>query len=376
MGKRRKKNRRLHIHRRTQPGASPGTVTADPEARRTSVQVIAYGPDEIVEKSIDNLDAIRGIVGKHPVTWINVDGLGDAATIEKIGQIFGVHRLALEDVVNTHQRAKVDPYGDQLFIVARMADLELRSNTEQLSMFVGANFVITFQEEAGDSWEPIRQRIRNKVGRIRTQGPDYLVYEIIDANIDAYFPILEQFGERLDELEDSVLLQSNGHLIDRIHELKGGLLMLRRAIWPHREMLAALARESMPLITDHTRVHLRDCYDHIVQLVDLTETYRELTADLRDLYMSAISNRINETMRVLTIIATIFIPLTFVAGIYGMNFDSGDSPWNMPELHWYWGYPSVLALMAVIAAAMLIFFRARGWLGGSPAKPRSNGTGE
>jgi magnesium transporter len=368
MGKRRKK-RRLHIHRRTQPGASPGTVTADPEAHRTSVQVIAYGPDEMIEKSVDNLDAIRGIVGKYPVTWINVDGLGDAATIENLGQIFGLHRLALEDVVNTHQRAKVEPYGEQLFIVARMADLELRANTEQLSMFVGTNFVITFQEEAGDSWEPIRQRIRSKAGRIRTLGPDYLAYEIMDANIDAYFPVLEQFGERLDELEDTVLAQPTADVIDQVHELKSGLLMLRRAIWPHREMLAALARDSMPLITDPTRVYLRDCYDHIVQLVDLTETYRELTADLRDLYMSAISNRINETMRVLTIIATIFIPLTFIAGIYGMNFDHSASPWNMPELYWFWGYPFALGLMTVVAVAMVVFFRSRGWLGRGPARP-------
>ncbi len=348
--------RHPRIQRRSAPGASPGTIAVDPTAAKSTISLIAYGPDQFIEVTLRDAEKIRDYLGKYPVTWINIDGLGDAATIEKIGAIFGLHKLALEDVVNTHQRAKVEEYGDQLFIVARMADLELRTNTEQLGMFVGQNFVLTFQEAAGDCWQPVRTRIRSKVGRIRTVGADYLAYALLDACIDAYFPVLEQLGERLATLEELVLERPDQATRDQIHEVMRGLVLLRRAIWPHREAMASLIRESTPVFTEATRVYLRDCYDHVIQIIDLTETYRELASDLRDLYMSSVSNRINETMRVLTIIATIFMPLTFIAGIYGMNFE------HMPELHWLWGYPLSLLLMTLITAGMLLFFWQQGWL--------------
>jgi magnesium transporter len=271
-------------------------------------------------------------------------------------------------VVNVHQRAKVEEYGDELFIVARMADLGCGAATEQLSMFVGKNYVLTFQEEPGDCWDPVRERIRKGVGRIRGAGPDYLAYALLDASIDAYYPVLEAFGERLDALEDAVLLRPDRGTIDSIHAMKSELLLLRRAIWPHREAIAHLSRDSTPLVTEATRIYLRDCYDHVVQIVDLVETYRELTADLKDLYMSAVSNRINETMRVLTIISTIFIPITFIAGIYGMNFDPSYSPFNMPELRWYLGYPFALGLMAVTGLGTLFYVWWQGWLGGGAVK--------
>jgi magnesium transporter len=340
----------------------PGEILADPSANAPRMTVMAYGPDAVVERHVHRIADLHDLRGRYPVLWLNVDGLGDPATIERIGEMFQLHRLALEDAVNTHQRAKLDVFDSFLFVVARMADEKVRSYTEQLSLFIGSNFVITIQEEAGDCWDPLRERIRQGVGRTRHQGTDFLAYSLLDAAIDAYFPLLESCGEKLDKIEEEVVSAANHQSLDDLHKVKGELLVLRRAIWPHREMLASLARDSTPFITDATRVYLRDCYDHVIQITDLLETYRELSADLRDLYMSAVSNRINETMRVLTIIATIFIPITFIASIYGMNFDPAASPWNMPELRWWFGYPFALSSMLATAGGMWWHFRRRGWL--------------
>ena len=346
---------RPYIHRRTEPGASPGTIAPDPNAKQPAIQVFAYGPDHFQERPVKSLDELTPLLDVHSVVWVNVDGLGDQKFLEQLGEMFGLHRLALEDVVNTHQRAKVEAYGDVLFIVARMADMQRRSNTEQLSMFVGRNFVITLQEEAGDCWNPVRHRIRNQVTRLFNAGPDYLAYALIDAVIDAYFPLLEQIGEELDAL-DEVAATGQGVAMSQIHMLHSELLFLRRAIRPHREAIAELARETTPVFTEQTKIYLRDCYDHVIQITDLTETYREMTTDLRELYLSAVGLRTNEIMRVLTVITTIFMPLTFIAGIYGMNFD------HMPELHWRWGYAWALFLMGITMILMLYFFRRRGWM--------------
>ena len=333
--------------------------------------MIAYGPDDIVEEDIHNLDRLAGIVGRHAVTWINVAGLGDAATIAKLGQIFGLHPLALEDVVNVHQRAKVEEYGDHLYLVGRVVQLAEHLQTEQISLFVGKNYVLSFQERSDGCMSPVVERVRVARGRIRSAGPDYLAYSILDSVVDSYFPALEQFGERLDALDDRVGAQNADEAMGRIHEVRSELLMLRRSIWPHREALNILARDPHPLICNETRVFLRDCYDHTVQLIDLLETYREMCSDLRDVYLSLISNRMNEIMKVLTVIATIFMPLSFLAGVYGMNFDTKASPWNMPELGWAWGYPFALGLMAASVGSMLLYFRRRGWLGGAE---KLNGT--
>ncbi len=353
--KERRPQQRPQIVRRTEPGASPGTIAPNPEARPSSIQVIAYGPDKILEKPLTSVAEITPLLEEFSVVWINVDGLGDQTVIEQLGEMFGLHRLALEDVVNTHQRAKVEAYGDVLFIVARMADMSRRSNTEQLSMFVGKNFVITLQEEPGDCWNPVRSRIRNQVTRLCNAGPDYLAYALLDAVIDAYFPLLEQIGEELDKL-DEVAATGRGVAMTRIHVVHSELLFLRRAIRPHREAVAELARDSTPVFTEQTKIYLRDCYDHVIQITDLTETYREMTTDLRELYLSAVGLRTNEIMRVLTVITTIFMPLTFIAGIYGMNFD------YMPELHWGWGYGWALLLMVITTIGMLTYFKWRGWM--------------
>ena len=355
----------LKVKRRTKPGSSPGQIAPDPSQPKPVFHVLAYGPSGVTETNVTDVNELPALLFKHDVTWINIDGFGDAKAIEKIGEIFNLHRLALEDVVSQHQRAKIEEYNDHLFIVMRMASCDERAHTEQLSLFLGKNFVLTFQGgPPGDSFDRVRQRIRDQAGKIGTRGPDYLAYALIDAAIDAYYPVLEVYSERLDVLEDEVLNRPDTTLMDSLHLVKADLLMLRRAIWPMREAVASLTRETNELIADDTRVYLRDCYDHIVQIVDLVETYRELTADLRDLYMSALSNRINETMRVLTIISTMFIPLTFIAGIYGMNFDyaDGQMPLNMPELHYPYGYVICWGVMILIAFGMLIYFYRQGWI--------------
>lgn len=349
--------------RRPPPGAPPGTLISDPDAPQPLIYIVAYGPQEVREQEVADPQRVHDFLGKWPVTWVNVEGLGDAKTISELGELFGLHKLALEDVINAHQRAKIEQYADHHFIVTRMAMLHERLDTEQLSVFLGENFVLSFQEGLpGDCLDPVRERIRKRLGHIRDAGADYLAYALLDAVVDGFFPVLEEYGERLEALEDKIITQPDQDTVAQVHALKRDLLTLRRAIWPQRETFNTLIREPIPLITDETRLHLRDCYDHAVQLIDLVESYRELASDLTDVYLSSVSNRTNEIMRVLTVITTIFIPLTFIAGIYGMNFNPDASSWNMPELNWYWGYPSSLAVMAVVAIAELIFFGRKGWI--------------
>jgi magnesium transporter len=368
-----RRQRRKAWARRSAPGAPPGTLLPDPKAPPPVIRVIAYGPDTFTEQAVESPVLVRPFLQAWPVTWVNVEGLGDATVIRQLGDLFGLHQLALEDVINVHQRAKVEQYGDHHFIVTRMVRLGARLETEQVSLFLGRNFVLTFQEGLpGDCLEPVRDRLRQGHGRIREAGADYLAYALLDAVIDSYFPVLEAYGERLETLEEELITRPVPGIIPPIHDVKRDLLALRRAIWPQREALNVLLRDELPLITPETRLHLRDCYDHTVQLIDLMETYRELSSDLMEMYLSSVSNRTSEIMRVLTIIATIFIPLTFLAGIYGMNFDPDVSPWNMPELKWYWGYPFALAVMALVALTQLVFFRRRGWLGPSKIVQRQS----
>ena len=351
------------FRRRTPPGAVPGTVAVDPAAAPSQVQVIGYGAQVCREETVDDLGRLPEILKRHQVTWVNVTGLGDAKVIRRLGEMFRLHPLALEDVVNTHQRAKVDDYGEHLFLVVRMLASGERLETEQVSIFLGKDFVLTFQERPGDCLDPVRKRIHTAKGRIRRSGPDYLAYAILDAVIDAYFPVLEKTGERLDQLDERVEAATDQATIAQIHELKSELLLLRRAVWPLRDALSALVREPNPLVCEDTRVFLRDCHDHVVQVIELVETCRETCADLRDLHLSAVNNRMSEVMKVLTVIATIFIPLSFIAGLYGMNFDPQASAWNMPELGWRLGYPFALGVMAAVAAGLLWFFRRRRWIG-------------
>jgi magnesium transporter len=364
--------KRYATKRRTPPGTPPGTLVPAPDAKAPAMRVYAYGPDVFEERSLARPDDVGMFVGKSPVVWLDVDGVGDEATISRLGELLGLHRLALEDVVSAGQRPKLEPYADRLFLVLRMLFLRERLEGEQLSLFLGPGLVVTFQEgRPGDSLEPVRKRLREGAGALRSLGADFLAYALVDAVIDGYFPVLEEYGERLETLEDDILDRPGADLVGRLHAIKRDLLTLRRAVWPLREVLAALERDPGPLVGPETRVYLRDCYDHAIRVIDLVETYRELCADLMDVYLSSVSNRLNDVMRVLTVFSAIFIPLTFIAGVYGMNFHPDASPWNMPELDWRWGYPFALGLMLAVAVGLLAFFARKGWLR-SFSKPRND----
>jgi magnesium transporter len=349
--------------RRAPPGTAPGTLIADPEAAPPVIRLLAYGPQGILDEEVTDLDRLRAVCDKWPVIWVNVDGLGNVETVARLGEIFSLHRLALEDVVNVYQRSKVVQYPDHLFIVARMISLEERIDTEQVSLFLGKDFVLTFQEgRPGDCFDPVRERIRSGSGRMRERSPSYLAYALLDAVVDSYFPVLEEIGERLERLEEDTIFSPARSIVRRIYAIKRDLLHLRRTIWPMREMINALLREPNPLIQGEDRLYLQDCYDHTIQVMDLVESYRELGSGLMEAYLSSVGNRLNEIVKVLTLFTSIFIPLSFIASIYGMNFNTQVSPWNMPELNWYLGYPFALALMAAVGVGLLVYFRRKGWL--------------
>lgn len=381
-----KPTRRKRRQRRTPPGAPPGTLAADPNAAKPRIQLISFGPEALTEHTIGPSDPLPVRPKGHTVQWVNVDGLGDVETVRRIGMAFGLHPLALEDIVDVHQRPKVESYDGHLFIITRMPipghagspgsgnssgngssnrGPAARLETEQVALCLGRDFVVTFQEDQqSDVFEPVRRRLRASARQIRTLGADYLAYALIDAAIDAFFPLLEFYGEQVEDLEREVVAQPDPAQIARIHDLKRDLLTARRAIWPQRELLSALLRDDGGLVSAQTQVYLRDCYDHTVQLIDMIEMDREIASGLIDIHLSSVSNRMNEVMKVLTIIATVFIPLTFIVGIYGMNFDPDAGPWNMPELRWRYGYPATMLAMAAIAAALVAAFWYRGWLGG------------
>lgn len=344
------------------PGSQPGTLESRADPAATRIEVFAYGPDELKEHTVSSAEEIEALRSTSPVLWVNVVGLGDINLIAKLGENFLLHRLALEDVVNVHQRPKAEEYDDNVFIVARMVHGDKPSESEQVSMFMGADYILTFQERAGDSFDPVRKRLRDGRGRIRSSPPDYLCYALLDALIDGYFPVLEEFGERLEDIEDAVVTEPEPDHVQILHDLKRELLLVRRSVWPLREMINSLIRDEHKLFDASTRVYLRDCYDHAIQLMDIIETYREIATGLIDVYISSVGAKMSDIMKVLTIIATIFIPLGFIAGLYGMNFNTG-SPWNMPELGWRYGYPVVLMTMLLVGVGMLYYFRQKGWIG-------------
>jgi magnesium transporter len=355
--------RKKRFRRPGMEGIPPGSIVIDPTAPKPDIHLMAFSPQEYAESSITEVKEILPYLEKWPVTWVNVTGLGDETIIRQLGELFRHHHLALEDVVNLYQRAKVELYGDHIFITTRMISRQIAFDTEQISMFLGKNFVITFQQKPGDCLDPIRNRIRKKLGRVRDAGTDYLAYALLDAIVDDYFPTLEEFGERMDKLEDEILDHPAPDILPRVREVKRDLMTIRRAIWPQREAINTLLRDPLPHISDETRIYFRDCYDHVIRLMDITENYRELSSDLMDVHLSSLSNRMNEVMKTLTVIASIFIPLTFIVGIYGMNFDIESSPLNMPELYTYWGYPGVMLFMLILSLGMLYYFRRKGWMG-------------
>jgi magnesium transporter len=364
MSKNRPHRSRARRRRRHPPGTSPGTVTIDPQSPRPDVQAIGYGPEVFLEEKVTDVGRLRELRGTVPVLWVNLDGLGDAGILNAIAELFQLHPLAVEDAVNIGQRPKFDDYGEHCFAAIRMPRPEGGAHSEQLGLFLGKDFVVTFQDVPGDCLDPVRNRLRQGKTRMRSSGPDYLAYSLLDTVIDAYFPILESYADRLLVFEQR-LLEAERRLpeVRELHDMRRDLLGLRGSIRPLREMVNALLHVDSDLVGEKTRVYLRDSYDHAVELIDLLEDQRDLVNGLMDLYLANLNSRLNEVIKVLTMIATIFIPLSFVAGVYGMNFNPAASPWNMPELNWRWGYPFSLALMAAMVAGMLVYFRRKGWLG-------------
>jgi len=354
------------------PGAAPGLEHDEierlpSETGQVNVTCIDYGPAEIAIRDIDHLE---DFLDHHRpewavVRWINVAGLSNMRIIHALATKYDLHPLAVEDVLHLSQRPKVESYGGggegdmqaRLFIVTHALQLQgERLHSEQVSIFLGHRTVLTFQETPGDVWDPIRQRLKTKGSRLRNNDASFLVYSLLDANIDRCFPILEHFGDRAEELDILILEESQRNVISDIHQLKRDLLLMRRNLWPMREVVSTLQRESHECVSDTTRVYLRDLYDHVIQIIDIIEIYREITSDLTETHMSAVSNRMNEIMKVLTMIGTIFIPLTFLAGVYGMNFR------HLPELDQVWAYPAFWAVCLVVAGVMVVWFRRRKWM--------------
>ena len=342
-------------------GLPPGTLVHIGEKKATVPKINAMDYDEahFQEKEIKAIEECFIFKDKPTVTWINVDGLHQVEILEKLGECYGLHPLVLEDILNTDQRPKMEDYGEYIYIVLKMFDYHDKSNeieSEQISLILGPNFVFSFQEREGDTFNPIRERIRNNKGRIRKMGADYLAYTLLDSIVDNYFIILEKLGEKIELLEEKLVTHPTSEILQVIHHLKKEMIFLRKAVWPLREVVSGLERGESSLIQESTKVYLRDVYDHTIQTIDTIETYRDMVSGMLDIYLSSVSNRLNAVMKVLTIIATIFMPLTFIAGIYGMNFK------YMPELEWRWGYPAIWLIVVFIGVSMLIYFKRKKWL--------------
>jgi len=361
IARKKRKLRSLSRRPRSRPGEAPGTLRHDPDAPRAAIRVLAYGPDDFVEQTIEDPGEIKAWIGKWPVLWVDVSGAGDARTVGVIGEIFNVHRLALEDVVNLGQRTKLEEYAGHLFLAAYILHFTDQLFTEQLSLFNGPDFVLTFQEKQGDSLEAVRERIRKKRGRIRDAGADFLAYALLDCLIDHYFPVLDLYNDRLEKIEEDVLIGEDREILARLHDIRRDLRLLKRMMLQLRDATERFMSGAHARVTESTRIYLRDCHDHTIRAIDQVELFMELAQDLSSLYFSKMSHRMNEVMRLLTLIATIFIPLTFITGIYGMNFNTEASPFNMPELNWRFGYPFFWILMLAVVGGLMLYFRRKGW---------------
>lgn len=347
--------------RSTKTGLPPGALIhiGEKKTELAKIKILDYDENQFDEIEAKTIEECFPFKEKPTITWINIDGLHQVDIIEKIGKNFDFHPLLLEDILNTEQRPKIEVFENYIYIVLKMLyynDNIKEINSEQVSIIFGQNYVISFQEREGDVFNPIRDRIRTGKGRIRKMGADYLAYSLMDAIVDNYFIILEKIGEDIEDAEESMITNPTPGTLHAIHLLKRKMISLRKSVWPLREVVSALERSESPLIRDTTRIYLKDVYDHTIQVIDTVETFRDMLSGMLDVYLSSISNKMNEIMKVLTIIATIFIPLTFIAGVYGMNFE------NMPELKWDWGYRVVWFVMLLMGISMLAYFRKKKWL--------------
>lgn len=357
----RKRHKTPRIRKKSPPGSRPGSIITD-EYVKASIRIVLYSDSIFEEKNVDTIEGLDNKIPDGCVMWLDICGLKDHLLLKELSDRFDLHNLALEDIVEGTQRSKSELYEQNLFLVMRMIANVNDLRTEQLSMFVSEKFVITVQEKSGDCLEPVRERLRNKSGSIRSLPAGYLAYALIDAVVDIYFPVLERFADHLDYVEEELIENPDIIPIASIHEVKKELLVLKGLVWGHRDLLYTIVRETPPYFSKETLVYLRDCYDHTIQQLDLVETYRDVGSNLMDLSFSSVERKANEVMKVLTVVASIFIPLTFIAGIYGMNFNTQTSPLNMPELNWYYGYPFAIGLMITVTLAILIFFRRKKWI--------------
>lgn len=342
-----------------EPGSEPGTLTIEPDASPSHIVLIEYDGRRAIRQVNVTPDFLIPHLGSNTVSWIDLQGLGSEAILKQVGDIFCLHPLLLEDIVNVPQRAKVDDYQEQLLLLAHMVRLKPDKHgfeTEQVSFILGKKYLLSVQEEElEDCFDPVRNRIRTNQGKIRQAGADYLLYMLLDVLIDGYFPVLENYEDRIEELEDAILLNPSENLMEELYNVRRELLGLKRLLWPMQNVLNIIIRGDYKLINPEVQIYFRDCYDHVIQLMDILETYRELTASLMELYLNSINNKMNEIMKLLTAVSTIFIPLTFIAGVYGMNFQF------MPELKERWAYFVCLGIMATIAVSLVYFFWRRGW---------------
>jgi magnesium transporter len=346
------------------PGTAPGTLKEAPPAEMAPLRIrlIDYRADEITVRVDVDATECEPYLQRESITWVHVQGQPTEAALNELRRVFNLHALALEDVLNTGQRPKVESFDDQLFIVMSLPLMEAELvHVQQVSFFLNESFLVSFCEGDFNLFEPIVRRLQEKGSRLRSRGTDFLLYSLLDMTIDRGFPVLESFGQQLETLEEEILGANGGNTLERIHIVKRELILLRRMLWPQREVVNQLLRDDHALVHEDVGVYLRDCYDHTIQVMELLETYRDMSTSMLDIYLSSVSNRMNEVMRLLTVIATIFIPLTFIVGVYGMNFDRSAGPWNMPELSWPFGYLSVWLIMIAVAGLMLAFFRRRGW---------------
>jgi len=342
-------------------GLPPGSMVhiGNKRDEKVKITIVNYSEAKFQEKEVKSVEECFPYKDKSTITWINIDGVHEVKIIEEIGKHFNLHPLILEDIVDTDQRPKIKDFGDYIFIILKMLYCDKKSNTirvEQVSLILGKNYIISFQEREGDVFSFIRERIRNNIGRIRKSGADYLAYSLIDAIVDNYFTIIERLDEEIENLEDKVIIQPNPSNVQAIHKLKRDLIFLRKSVWPLREVINFLEKGESPLVLKSTNIYLRDVYGHTIQVMDTVETLRDVISGILDIYLSSINTRMNEIMKMLTIIATIFIPLTFITGIYGMNFQ------YMPEVKWFWGYPAVLLGMSIIGIVMVIYFKRKKWM--------------
>jgi magnesium transporter len=350
---------KIFKRRSDKSGLSPGTLVYVGEKRVEEVVITVFDYDDkrYEEREVESIEECFPYRDQPTVTWINIDGIHQVEIMERIGSHFGIHPLVIEDILNTHQRPKMDDLDNYIFVVLKMLNYgEYGIDAEQISIILGQNFVISFQERKGDVFDPVRERLRKNKGRIRRVGADYLAYALLDSVVDNYFAILEKTGERIEILEEELVENPSTRTLQEIHGLKREMIFLRKSVWPLREVISGLERGESSLIKETTVIYFRDVYDHTIQVIDTVESFRDMISGMLDIYLSSISNKMNEVMKVLTIIATIFIPLTFIAGIYGMNFG------YMPELEWHLGYFAVLSVMGIMALGMVVYFRKRKWL--------------